>query len=54
MGHKLDAYDIEELKDNMNDLDGLIFVVGCMVERAYTYGYDEAREDCCIECDYKL
>lgn len=29
----------------MKDLDDLIFVVGCMVERAYNCGYDEAQED---------
>lgn len=52
MGHKLDAYDIEELKENMNDLDDLIFVVGCMVERAYNCGYDEAQEDLAKECNH--
>lgn len=46
MGHKLDSYDIKELKENMNNLDDLIFVVGCMVERAYSCGYEECYGDC--------
>lgn len=45
MGHKLDVYDIEELKDNMNNLDDLIFVVGCMVARAYDCGYEEGQHN---------
>lgn len=54
MGHKLDAYDIDELKDNINDLDDLIFVVGCMVERAYNCGYEECYEDCLQHKDIQL
>lgn len=46
MGHKLDTYDIKELKENMNDLDDLIFVVDCMVARAYDCGYDDGYEQC--------
>lgn len=44
MGHKLNEYDIKEIKDNIDNLDDLIFVVGCMVARAYDCGYEEGYD----------
>lgn len=41
MGHKLDEWDIKELRDNVYDFDDLVFVVSCMVRRAYDSGYEE-------------
>lgn len=51
MINSLDEFDIKEIKENMNDLDDLIFIVGCMVERAYNCGYEECYEDCVTHKD---
>lgn len=56
MGHKLDKYDIAEIKDNMNNLEDLINVVGFMVRYAYddgyTEGYTEGYHDACEKEEY--
>lgn len=41
MGHKLDVYDKLEIKENMDNYNDLIFIVECLVRRAYDTGYEE-------------
>lgn len=56
MSHRLDKYDIEEIKANMTNLDDLVTAVGFIVRQAYDDGYSEGYvegyHDACMKEEY--